>query len=135
MHLGRISWAGLRCLLAIYIKMVERPMNIWIWSSGEKISLEIELWKSSAYQWYVKPWNWIKSLMELVVPSGIENSRWVNINSHDVGESSQGHWKEVAKEIEGNQSKRFCWKVCERKECVSSRKICGRLFQMLLDGA
>lgn len=47
---------SLRCLWNILVEMSSKKLHVWVWSSGHKSTLEIQIWESSVYKWYLRPW-------------------------------------------------------------------------------
>lgn len=44
-----------RCLLDIQVENINRKLDVWIWSSRDSSGLELYIWESLAYRWYLKP--------------------------------------------------------------------------------
>lgn len=45
----------MRRLLDIFVKVMRKEQNIYIWSLRETTGLEIDRREPSAYRWYLKP--------------------------------------------------------------------------------
>lgn len=47
---------NLRDLLDIQAEMLSKQLDLQVWNPKERSELEIQIWESSAYGCYLKPW-------------------------------------------------------------------------------